>query len=157
LKQYKGQTGWVGLHFAYNFVKRQSTHARARRRWPLAEQDIWTIGDVLEEATVMSYLKELQDVIWNLYGVASRHAESVPVKETFQGETVWEGVVEVFELTGHPKASRAYAWSHDTGDPDEPKRHVTLLHIAPVLSATMAVRAAIRDEFRTDQLEKSKR
>jgi hypothetical protein len=105
----------------------------------------------------MSYIKELQDVIWNLHGVASRHVESVPVTETLKGQTVWEGVVEVFELTGHPQASRVYAWSHDTGDPDKPKRHVILLHIAPVLSATMAVRAAIREEFRTDQLEKSKR
>ena len=102
---------------------------------------------------IVSYLKELQDVIWNLHGVASRHVESVPVMETFQGQTVWEGVVEVFELTGHPKASRAYAWSHDTGDLDEPKRYVTVLHIAPVLSATMAVRAAIREEFRNDHSE----
>ena len=102
----------------------------------------------------MSYIKELQDVIWNLHGVASRHVESVPVKETFHGQTVWEGIVEVFELSGHPKASRAYAWSHETGDPDEPKRHViTVLHIAPVLSATMAVRAAIREEFRNDHSE----
>ena len=103
----------------------------------------------------MSYLKELQDVIWNLHGVASRHVESVPVTETFKGQTVWEGVVEVFELTGHPQASRAYAWSHNTGDPGKPKSHVTVLHIAPVLSATMAVRAAIREEFRSDQQEET--
>jgi hypothetical protein len=103
----------------------------------------------------VSYFKELQDVIWSLHGVASRHVERVPVTETFQGQTVWDGVVEVFELTGHPKASRAYAWSHDTGDPDKPKRHVTVLHIASVLSAIMAVRAAIREEFRSDQQEET--
>ena len=102
----------------------------------------------------MGYLKALQDAIWNLHGVASRHVESVPVKETFKGQTVWEGVVEVFDLSGHPKASRVYAWSHDTGDPDNPKRYVTVLHIAPVLSATMAVRAAIREEFRSDSQDK---
>ena len=101
----------------------------------------------------MSYLKELQDVIRGRHGVASRHLESVPVTETFKGQTVWEGVVEVFGLTGHPKASRVYAWSQDTGDPDKPKRHVTVLHIPPVLSATMAVRAAIREEFQSDQPE----
>jgi hypothetical protein len=103
----------------------------------------------------MSYLKELQDVIWNLHGVASRHVESVPVTETFRGQTVWEGMVEVFELSGHPKASRAYAWSHDPGNPDKPKRHVIVLHIAPVLSAAMAVRAAIREEFPSDQPERT--
>jgi hypothetical protein len=25
--------------------------------------------------------------------------------------TVWEGMVHVFDLEGHPKATRAYAWS----------------------------------------------
>jgi hypothetical protein len=38
-------------------------------------------------------------------------AQSVPVLETFEGQTVWEGVVHVFDLEGHPKATRAYAWS----------------------------------------------
>lgn len=99
----------------------------------------------------MSYLKELQDVIWNVHGVASRHVESVPVLETFHGQTVWDGVVEVFELSGHLKASRVYAWSQDTGDPDKPKKYVTVLHIAPVLSPTMAVRAATREEFQAEQ------
>ena len=28
-------------------------------------------------------------------------AQSVPVRETFEGKTVWEGVVHVFDLTGH--------------------------------------------------------
>jgi hypothetical protein len=72
----------------------------------------------------------------------------VPVKETFQGETVWDGIVEVFELIGHPKAGRAYAWAHETENPDRPKRHVTVLHIHPVTSAELAVKAAIRQELR---------
>jgi hypothetical protein len=29
--------------------------------------------------------------------------------------------VEVFELHGHPTASRIYAWAHDTDDPERPK------------------------------------
>jgi hypothetical protein len=94
------------------------------------------------------YIDELRDVIRRLHGVESEHLKSVPVKETFRGETVWEGLVEVFYLTGHPKAAIAYAWSHDTGDPDHPKRHVTVLHIPPILSAAMAVRAAIAQELR---------
>ena len=73
----------------------------------------------------------------------------MPVKETFQGKTVWEGIVEVFELVGHPKAPKVYAWSHETNDPKKPKRHVTVLHIAPILSAEAAVKAAIVQEFRS--------
>jgi len=97
----------------------------------------------------LSYLSELQDVIRRLHGVESKHVESVPVKETFQDKTIWEGIVEVFEIRGHPKASRIYAWSHETDDPKNPRRHVTVLHIAPVLSAEAAVKAAIVQEFRS--------
>lgn len=96
----------------------------------------------------MNYIPELQDVIRRLHGVESRHIESVPIKETFQGKTVWEGIVEVFDLKGHPKTDRVYAWSHDTDNPKKPKRHVTVLHIAPILSAEAAVKAAIVQEFR---------
>ena len=96
----------------------------------------------------MNYIAELQDVIWHLHGVESKHVQSVPVKETFQGKPVWEGIVEVFELVGHPKAPKVYAWAHETDDPKQPRRHVTVLHIAPVLSAEAAVKAAIVQEFR---------
>ncbi len=96
----------------------------------------------------MNYLNELRDVIRKLHGVESKHVESVPAKEMFPGKTVWEGIVEVFELRGHPKAPRVYAWTHDTDDPDKPRRHVTVLHIHPITSAREAVRAAIVQEFR---------
>jgi hypothetical protein len=94
------------------------------------------------------HVRELQDIIRQLHGVESKHVESVPVKETFNGKTVWDGVVEVFELRGHPKAPKVYAWAHETDDPKKPKRHVTVLHIPPVISPILAVRAAIVQEFR---------
>jgi hypothetical protein len=80
--------------------------------------------------------------------VEATYVESVPVKEMFQGRTVWEGVVEVFDLIGHPTAMRVYAWSHDTNDPANPTRHVTVLHSHPIKSAGDAVKAAIIQEFR---------
>jgi hypothetical protein len=89
----------------------------------------------------------LQDVIRRLYGTDSTHVESVPVHEKFHGKTVWDGVVEVFDLSGHPKASRVYAWAYETDEPNTP-RHVTVLHIPPVDSPKTAVRAAIIQEFR---------
>lgn len=98
--------------------------------------------------TAESYILELRDVIRRLHGVDSRHIESVPIKEMFQGKTVWEGVVEVFELIGHPKAPKVYAWAHDTDDPKRPRRHVTVLHIAPVDSPIAAVRASIVRDYR---------
>jgi hypothetical protein len=52
----------------------------------------------------------LQDAIQHTHGCGSRHVETVPVRETFQGKTVWDGSVEVFDLIGHPKANQGYAW-----------------------------------------------
>lgn len=98
----------------------------------------------------MTNIEELRDVIRKLHGVDARHLESVPIKETFKGQTVWDGVVEVFELIGHPTASRLYAWSHATDDPENPWRHVTVLHSHPIQSARDAVRAVIIQEFRSD-------
>jgi hypothetical protein len=96
----------------------------------------------------VSHIDELRDVIHRLHGAKAKHLESVPIKEVFQGETVWDGVVEVFDLTGHPKTDRIYAWMHDTGNPEKPKRHVTVLHIPPVVSPRSAVKAAFVQEFK---------
>jgi len=54
---------------------------------------------------------ELQGAIESQHGGNATLAQSVPVKETHAGAVVWEGVVHVFDLEGHPTASRAYAWS----------------------------------------------
>ena len=96
----------------------------------------------------MTYIEELGDVILRLHGVHATHIGSVPVREIFKGKTVWDGIVEVFELHGHSTASRVYAWAHDTDDPQKPRRHVTVLHSHPVTSAKEAVRAVIVQEFR---------
>jgi hypothetical protein len=96
----------------------------------------------------MTYIEELRDVIRRLHGAEATHVESVPVKETYQGKTVWEGIVEVFELHRHPTANKLYAWSHQTEDSEKPRRHVTVLHSHPITSPVLAVRAAIVQEFR---------
>jgi len=103
----------------------------------------------------VSYIEELRDVIRRLHGAEATHVESVAVKETFKGETVWEGIVEVFELTGHATAHRVYAWAHETDDPHKPIRHVTVLHLHPIKSAQDAVRAAIMQEARNLGTEES--
>jgi hypothetical protein len=98
----------------------------------------------------MTHIEELRDVIHHLHGGEATHGESVPVKEVFRGETVWEGIVEVFHLKDHPKTDTVYAWLHDTGDPEKPYRPVTVLRIHPALSPIDAVRAFIVQEFRAN-------
>jgi hypothetical protein len=96
----------------------------------------------------VSYIQELRDVIRRLHGADATHVESVPVKEVFEGRTVWEGVVEVFDLAGHATAHRVYAWAHETDNPQKPIKHVTVLHLHPIKSAQDAVRAVILQEAR---------
>jgi len=97
----------------------------------------------------VSHITDLRKVIRELHGAKARHVESVPVRETFQDQIVWDGVVEVFDLTGHPQANRIYAWAHETDDPKNPKRYVTVLHIPPVVSPQTAVQASILQEYKS--------
>jgi hypothetical protein len=96
----------------------------------------------------MTEIEELRDVIHKLHKAQAKHVESVHVTEVFQGKTIWDGMVEVFDLKGHPKTHRAYAWTHATDDPKEPRRSVTVLHIPPAISPQTAVQAAILQEIR---------
>ena len=83
----------------------------------------------------------LEQAIRDLHGLEATHLRSEYVREMFRGKVAWEGEVEVFAVSGHPKAAHAYAWEHET---DEGKRaFVAVLGIPPVNSAQDAVRAAI--------------
>jgi len=72
----------------------------------------------------------------------------VTVHEVFRGQTAWMGDVQVFTLSGHPKAKKAYAWSHADGKDDTGERFVTVLEIPPVDSPQTAVKVAIAAEMR---------
>jgi hypothetical protein len=90
--------------------------------------------------------ERLKRAIRDLHGLDSEHVESVSVHETFQGETMWQGTVEVFRVRGHPKATHAYAWSYKTDDGE--LRHLAVLGIPPINSAVDAVRAVAVAEGR---------
>jgi hypothetical protein len=59
-------------------------------------------------------------------------------------------LVHVFDLEGHPKASRAYAWSSPMEGSDK-RRFFAVLHQPPVTSPVEAVRAAIVQEHRSEK------
>jgi len=90
-------------------------------------------------------LEDLNATIRNLHGSDSIWKESVPVKETFQGEIVWESEVQVFDLIDHFTAERCCAWSHATEG--EKRRFVAVLHEGPIDSPEKAVRAAIAADY----------
>jgi hypothetical protein len=98
----------------------------------------------------MDNLEELIHAIEGQHGAAARFRESVPVLETFQSKTVWEGVIHVFDLTGHPTATRACAWSSPI-EGSTKRRFFAVLHTNRINSPLEAVRAAIVAEHRSNQ------
>lgn len=99
------------------------------------------------------YVETLKDAILRLHECEAEFVETVSVCESFQGKTVWEGEVEVFNIRGHPKAKRAYAWGHVAGEHHETKRYVTVLELPPVTSPQTAVRAATMQEIKSAREE----
>lgn len=62
------------------------------------------------------------------------------VVELFRGDVAWDGVVETFDLPGHPKAKRCHAWSYvEKGE----TQFVTVLELLPVDWPETAVKVAI--------------
>ncbi|MBI3001948.1 MAG: hypothetical protein HYY46_26345 [Deltaproteobacteria bacterium] len=94
----------------------------------------------------MTEIERLEKAILDLHGCKGKHARSVPIHETFEGQTVWQGVVEVFNLENHPQAKIAYAWSYK-GD-DAKTHYVAVLGVPPVNSAEDAVRSYVVSESR---------
>lgn len=86
------------------------------------------------------YRDELSKAIAATHGAKAVWLESVPVTEVFRGETAWEGVVEVFTLSDHPKTKRCYAWGYKDG---KEWAITSVLEIPPVLSPETAVKVAI--------------
>ena len=64
------------------------------------------------------------------------HKESVPIAETFRGQTVWEGVVEVFDVA-IPPPSIAYGWAVES---DAGPQYVAVKGEPPADSPLAAVR-----------------
>ena len=90
---------------------------------------------------------QLKQAIESQHGGTAALAQSVPVREAFDGKPVWEGVVHVFDLAGHPKATRAYAWSSPVEGTTK-RRFFAVLHMGGITGPVEAVRAAIVAERR---------
>lgn len=86
------------------------------------------------------YIQSLKSVIQNTHDCNARHFTTVPIAMMRRGKPVWEGNVEVFDLTKHPNAGTCYAW----GKNDNGTLHVTaILGVPPVNSAETAVKVSI--------------
>ena len=85
---------------------------------------------------------QLKQAVESQHGGIAKHIQSVPVHESHNGRTVWNGAVQIYDLTDSPSgATRAYAWSY--GLEDGRRRIFAVLHAGPVTGPREAVRAAI--------------
>jgi len=94
--------------------------------------------------------EELQKAVEQLHKCRAHFVEMTKVVEISQGKTVWEGTVFVFNIEGHPKATRCYAWSHGL-DNSKKRRFFAVLDQGSVDSPQAAVKAAIIKEFRKEK------
>jgi hypothetical protein len=86
-------------------------------------------------------IEELRRSVEAQHGGDATYVRSVPVTQTLQDKTVWAGAVQVFDLAGHPQATRAYAWSTAIKGSTE-RRFFAVLDSSAVRSPADAVRAA---------------
>lgn len=93
---------------------------------------------------------DLKRAVESQHGGMATRLQSVPVKETWEGKTVWEGVVHVFALINNPKAAKAYVWSSPIEGSDK-RRYFAVLHMGGITCPQEAVRSAIMAEHRAQK------
>jgi len=89
---------------------------------------------------------DLRNCVERQHGGTATHPNGA-CKRTFNGQPVWKGVVHVFDLEGHPKSTRAYAWSSPI-EGSTKRRFFAVLQMGAIQSPLDAVRAAIVAEHK---------
>jgi hypothetical protein len=90
---------------------------------------------------VSERIERIKNAVQQRERCRAKHVQSLRVKEKWIEETVWDGVVETFDLLDHPSAKRAYAW--ERWEPGKEPRYTVVLGVPPINSANDAVKAAI--------------
>ncbi len=92
-------------------------------------------------ANLLKRLIEIQ------HGAQSTFSKSVRVHRGRESQANWDGMVHIFELSNHPRAKRAFAWSAPIAGGDKPRFFAVLQMdaITTPLQAVKAATAAIRE------------
>jgi hypothetical protein len=89
---------------------------------------------------VSERIAKLKEAIETMHHCKAQYVRSELVIDLFREEVAWDGVVDTFDIEGHPKAKRCYAWSFvQDGEP----QYTTVLELPPVDSPQSAVKVAI--------------
>ncbi|HEY1791079.1 MAG TPA: hypothetical protein VGJ73_23220 [Verrucomicrobiae bacterium] len=88
------------------------------------------------------YLNALESAIRMRHKCSPKHRQTVFIRaKTGDEQTVWEGLVEEFDLSGHVTSRACYAWQHS--EPNGRSKIIAVLGNTFINSAQMAVEAAI--------------
>ena len=85
-------------------------------------------------------IAKIQDAIQAMHGCLPATSRLSPSLSFSRVRWRGDGVVETFELGGHPKAKRCHAWSYEQNGETQ---YVTVLELPPVDSAESDVKVAI--------------
>jgi hypothetical protein len=87
-------------------------------------------------------VERLKRAVEDRHQCSAVHARTVPVHEQVDGQTVWQGEVEVFDITGHPQARHCYAWIEKNAAGDHSSERVFAVLDAPPVDSPQAAVAA---------------
>lgn len=88
---------------------------------------------------------QLKQAVESQHGGTATHVQSVPIHQSYNGKTTWNGAVQVYDLADSPSgATRAYAWS--CGREDGSRQFIIVLRAGPVTGPREAVMAAMVSE-----------
>ena len=87
-----------------------------------------------------SRIEQLKEAVEKACGCQAEHAFSTAVMEDFGDHLVWDGMVETFDLNGHPSAKLCYAFRFIEDDVPVIK---TVLGVPPADTPQNAVKVAI--------------
>lgn len=94
-----------------------------------------------------AHANQLKRLIETQHGAKSSFAKSVRVHRSGESQSHWDGMVHVFDLSNHPKAKRAFAWSAPIAGSSSPRFFAVLQMdaITTPLQAVKAASAAVRE------------
>ncbi len=94
-------------------------------------------------------IEDLIKAVRNLHDCRADYIKSVDINEVFEGQTVWQGTVHVFDVD-HPDTDTCYVWSSPIEGSDK-RKFYAVLHIPPVDSPEKAVRASIIQDYKASE------
>jgi hypothetical protein len=94
-------------------------------------------------------IESLQKAVEQLHDCRATHVEDVIVLQKFGSDTVWDCVVSIFSIKGHPKSDKCYAWSSPVEGSRFKRRNYAVLKIPPIDTPLKAVQAAIIQYIKT--------